>query len=172
MYVMGTKVTITGQPIMTLTFFDLPTLNRLKNMHRKTRAGVTQKLRFEGWLMAYDFKMKCSKALREKLMTNRALLLVKVMPPKEEISDIYNVSVKEVSDGFTDAEVWADDEWAHVPLVIFMFAGIDQDVQWRKKRGTNRRRARMRRTIIEVHELDTLHINGERQILPKGRTRL
>lgn len=172
----GTTVTIDGRPRMILEFFDLITWNKFSTSHPKSRWGIAKKARELGRSLAQDFlnEVFWEPDWDSLHFVNRVLLVIKVYPPREEISDIHNVAIKNTIDGFRDASVWVDDEWAYVPLVVFMWAGIDDNVQYKRKRaykGKVRRAAPMRRTIIEVHELDALIINQGRLLLPKGRER-
>lgn len=176
---MPTIIEITGKPIITLEFFDLMTWNRFSAMHQKTQWNVKANARREGARLAAEAKRRLPKHIRRMLLVNRAFLLVRVLPPKEEVSDTHNVAIKNTIDGFKDAGVWVDDEWSFVPAVMFMFGGIDQDVQWKGGKGwkrsrktgkvTRTRKAPKRRTIIEVHELGQIIINGHSQSLPIGR---
>lgn len=175
----GTTVRIDGKPKMALTFFDLITWNRFSNLHHKSKMGVAAKARAEGMNLAWAFQERMNKNwdwFDDKVMVDRVLLIIKVYPPPtEERSDTHNVCIKNTIDGFSDAKVWEDDEWAYVPLTMFMWAGIDTDPQYKKKRarrGKIRRIAPSRRTVIEVHRLDALIINGQGQTLPAGRERI
>lgn len=202
-YKRGTVIEITGKPTASFTFFDLLSWNRLLNMHFRSKGGAIAKMNKYGYDMAIELQNEMDTSFGTFLV-NRAFVLVKVIPPKEEISDIHNVCLKAIFDGFTSADIWADDEWAHVPFVGIMWAGIDNDVQWRVPkvktktkrgkllRGTDgqillddngkkmrepsrqikTKKARMRRTIIEIHELAAIIINGRSQELPMGRTRV
>lgn len=161
---------------MSLQFFDLITWNRFSKSYPKSQWGIASRARAEGRRLAEEFldNVWWFPTWDSPTYVKRVLVVVKVYPPREEISDIHNIAIKNTIDGFKDAGVWVDDEWAYVPLVIFLWAGIDNNVQYKKKRaykGKRRNAAPMRRTIIEVHELDALYINGARLILPKGRER-
>lgn len=149
-------IEINGDPLASFEFINVPSWNTTVNMHWGRRRASTADWRMEGNHMAHQVKKK--HIFQDLPMVDRALVLVKVYPPFEEISDIHNVNIKAICDGFTDAYLWEDDEWAYVPFVAFMWAGIDE--------------AKKRRTIIEVHELEGVFINGVSQLLPNGRTRL
>ena len=165
-----TTVWIEGHPKATLEFFDIVTWNVFSNKHRLSKATIAAKFRRQGRELARDFMFWSDVELSGRFLVGRALIVVKVLPPREEVSDIPNVCLKHILDGFKDAAIYEDDEWAFVPLVVIMWAGIDTDVQWRKTKTG--RRANKRRTIFEIHELAALVINGESQILPTGRRRL
>lgn len=178
---MPTVVEITGEPVAVFEFFDLPTWNVLSDKHFKTRASIAKKGVEAGASLVQKFRDAMDDWERELLLTNRAFILIKVFPPKEEISDIHNVCVKHILDGFKQGGAFEDDEWAFIPLVMFMWAGIDEDVQWRMPKRKTRtrkgkqvrtRKARMRRTKIEIHELECLVINDESQTLPLGRRQI
>jgi hypothetical protein len=126
-----TNVEITGEPVATFEFFDLITWNVFSNKHYKSKGNIAKKFRLMGHNLATEFKLGLDMWEWDLPLVNRALVVIRVLPPKEEISDIHNVCVKHIFDGFSDAGIWADDEWAHLPLVITVWAGIDQDVQWR-----------------------------------------
>jgi crossover junction endodeoxyribonuclease RusA len=151
-------VTVHGTPVATFEFVGLPSVNTHYGLHFRPKSVATAEWRYEG-------KMKALKLTRNRgweegpLIERRALVVVTVFPPYEEISDIHNVYVKAVLDGFTDAGIWADDEWASVPLVIFAFGGL----------GTGGKKER--RTVIEIYELKEFHYHGSKRLLPKGRTR-
>ena len=151
-----TILEITGTPIASFEFINVPTWNRLLSMNHWKRGTTAKDWRMEGNHLAYQFQK--SQIFTDLHSVDRALILVKVYPPFEEISDIHNVSIKAIADGFTDAGFWKDDEWAYVPVVVFMWAGIAED--------------KKRRTIIEIHELEALIINDESQVLPLGRIKI
>ena len=146
-------VEITGTPVASFEFINLPTWNTLLGQHWRRRSGVTKEWRMEGNHLAWAFQRK--QVFADLHSISRALVVVKVCPPFEEISDIHNISIKAIADGFTDAGLWPDDEWAYVPLVVFMWAGLSED--------------KKRRTTVEIHELEALVLNDESQILPLGR---
>ena len=120
--------------------------------------------------MVSKFKLGLPRDLRHELLVNRAFVLVRVLTPTEGIADVPNLNVKHTFDGFTDAKVWVDDEWPFVPLVLFAWNGMDENPKFRLTK--QKRRMRMRRAIIEVHELEEFVINGQAQVLPKGRKSL
>jgi crossover junction endodeoxyribonuclease RusA len=153
------RVTIHGTPIATFTFIGLPSVNTHYGLHFRPKAVRTAEWRYEAREKALALIQ--NRGWEEgPLIKHRALVVVNVYPPYEEISDTHNVYVKALLDGFTDAGIWVDDEWAWVPLVLFAFGGL----------GTGPKTERM--TLIEIYELKEFHYRGIRQILPKGRTRL
>jgi hypothetical protein len=125
-------------------------------MHFRPRAIATAEWRYEAREKAIEeIGLWDTPAIKK-----RALVIVRVFPPFEEISDIHNVYIKGILDGFTDAGLWADDEWAWVPLVLYAFGGIGTQ-------GVNRNKQRL--TIVDVYELGEFTINGVNHKLPKGR---
>lgn len=152
------KLTITGSPALSIDFVGLPSVNTHYGQHRWAKAQHTAEWRLEAREKAYEHTMWNFDPL-----VRRALVVMNVYPPYEEISDIHNVWVKAILDGFTDAEVWVDDEWAFVPLVLWAWAGISEE------RHANGRKAKL--TRIDVYELDKYIVNGDQQVLPAGRKR-
>lgn len=161
------NLSLNGKPKASFTFWALPSWNTTVNQHYKSRGNSTKKLREEGCALALELRQKLGLKF-SSVLVNRALVVVKIYTPTTGIMDVYNVNIKAVSDGFTDAGIWADDEWATVPVTLFMWAGMDEDKVFRKKR--TKRRA-MTRTVIEIYELGTLKINGDYCPLPLGRKR-
>jgi len=147
-------IKITGKPVASFEFIGLPSWNTTINQHWTRRKASTKEWRMEGNDLAYQFKKREGYLLDIPLI-ERALIVVKIYPPFEEVSDIHNVNIKAVCDGFSDALLFEDDEWSFVPVIVFMWAGIDEGKE--------------RRTIIDVYELDELILNGEGQVLPAGR---
>jgi Endodeoxyribonuclease RusA. len=157
---------VTGSPCFAVEFVGLPSRNKVyKNYHH--RGSVTSKWRTEGREKAADFLegvydgMGLTFMERLEPWVSRALVIVNVHLGNEGIADCHNSDIKAVLDGFSDAMVWADDEWAFVPLVLYAWAGIDV--------GQKRR---VPRVVIEVFELGSFIVNNEARRLPKGRTRL
>jgi hypothetical protein len=154
---MPTDLHITGEALAEFTFDGLPSWNVVMRKHRMQQSSMTKALRLEGKTLAQNFMRKFYPG-REYLIEKRALVVVRVQPPHEGVMDTYNVDIKDVCDGFTDAMVWPDDEWAWLPVTVFMWDGIG-----------NREESR---TVIEVHELGRLVVNGEARPLPRGRERV
>jgi hypothetical protein len=151
-------ITLTGTPVGSFEFTGLPSVNTHYGKHFRPRGIATAEWRYEA-------KYKGIEAMgwdTATLIKRRALVVVRVYPPFEEISDIHNVYIKGILDGFTDAGIWVDDEWAWLPLVWYMWAGIGTHTPGRIK---------TRRTVIDVYELEKLIINGDKHRLPKGRKR-
>lgn len=151
-------VKITGVPVLSLEFENVPSVNWFYNRHFRTRGPITAEWRFEA-------KDKARQELwwGEARPVDRALVVVKVYPFAEEIADLHNVHIKPLLDGLSDAMIWKDDEWAFVPVIIFMWGGASTHVPREKK---------IRRTVIEVYELEHFVFNQKHLTLPKGRTRV
>jgi hypothetical protein len=150
------KLIVTGRPIEIFEFEGLPSVNTHYNMHFRPRSIATKEWRYEAKEKASSF----SYGPDDPLIKTRALCIVWVYPPFEEVSDIHNVHIKPVLDGFTDAGVWHDDEWAWVPATMFAWGGI----------GTQGKRKRISK--FEIYELGSFTVNGTEIRLPKGRKRL
>ncbi len=152
---LGTQVTIAGSPIVSFEFEGLPSVNTHYNKHFRPRSIDTAEWRYEAREKALDWI-----GFREGPIIQRGLVIVKVWPPSEGIMDIHNVHVKPLFDGFSDAKLWVDDEWAFLPLVMTMFAGIGNYTAGQYAK---------RRTVLEIHELRLVNDNGVFAKLPKGR---
>jgi hypothetical protein len=138
----NTILAIHGQPKLSLWFEGLPSMNTYYNMHRFARSAATAEWRYEARQKAYDTTL-----FMDDFLIQRALVVVNVFPPYEEIS----------------AGVWSDDEWAFCPLVMYAWAGIGEQKP---------RQHKVRRTRIDLYELAQYKVRGEAQILPKGRKKL
>jgi hypothetical protein len=147
-----------GDPILSVEFIGLPSVNTHYGQNRWAKSSRTAEWRYEAREKAYEHTL-----WRSDFLVRRALVVINVYPPYEEIMDIHNVWVKGILDGFTDAEVWSDDEWAFVPLVLFAWAGIGEQKP---------RQHKIRRTRVDVYELHSYWVGGVQQLLPKGRKRL
>lgn len=158
------QLTLSGRPIASFEILGLPSVNTHYSKHYKTRATHTKKWR----TLACEMATQEYTAWESKPLIHRALVVVNVWVPHEGVMDIHNVHIKPVLDGFSDAGLWVDDEWAFVPIVIFRWAGVGAELLERK-RG-KKRRTRARRTVIDVYELQLFSISGQYQRLPKGRT--
>lgn len=165
---MASELIINGTPLAEFAFDGLPSWNVVIRKHRMQQSAMTKVLRKEGFTLAQQF-MRRFFAGQEYMLSDlgvkaddgyqaRALVVVKVQPPHEGVLDIYNVDIKDVCDGFTDAMVWPDDEWAWLPVTVFMWAPAVN--------------APESRTTIEIHDLGRVVINGKSQPLPKGRRRV
>lgn len=136
-------------------FIDLPSVNTHYNKHFRPRSISTAEWR-------YDAKTQALECLDwgDIDPIPRAFVLVNVYPPVEEISDVHNAHIKPVLDGFTEAGLWADDDWVSVPFVAYRWAG----------NGEHRpREKRIRKTIFQIYTLDALYMQGQKQVLPKRR---
>lgn len=164
-----TDLIINGEPIMSITFDDVPSWNAVAKMSPKDKMNTTKSWRHQGYIFARQFVMRLRKEVgptANPFLVKRALLVVKVMTARDGEMDVFNKNVKYLTDGFTDAKVWENDDWVHVPIVIFMWGGKDMDIQYKKNAV---RHSAITKTIVEVHELGSLSINWEKQILPAGR---
>lgn len=149
----------TGPCIVSTAHENVPSWNATYK-HWAQKSQVTNEWRTEG-------KNKCLAALGldeddwfllhcEPLIKHRALVIVNVFLPHEGIQDIHNTNIKPILDGYSDAGLWADDEWAWVPVVMYKFAGITPG---------------SRNITISVYELNSFWIGDNRVTLPEGRTR-
>lgn len=155
------KLSIDGTPVVSIEFEGLPTLNSHYGKHWRARSVPTAEWRYEARVKALDV-MGAAAWLADRPFIRRGLVLVDVYPPFEEISDIHNVHIKPILDGFSDANLWADDEWAFVPVVVFRWAGL----------GNHKPRERARRvSIFHIYELEQVSVGGVRVTLPAGRTK-
>lgn len=152
---LGTRITIVGDPVASFEFHGLPSVNTHYGKHFRPRGIDTAEWRYEAKQKALDFV-----GWQDTPVIKRGLVIIKVWPPHEGIMDIHNVHVKPLFDGFTDAGLWIDDEWAFVPTVMTQWAGIGE---------YGPRQYKLRRTVIEVHELVHINYNGVYLNLPKGR---
>lgn len=148
-----------GKKVASMEFIDLPSVNTFYNMYRHNKGRVTAEWRFEAKEKAWD---EMGFEWEFPFIKKRALVVVNVFIPHEGIMDIHNVYIKALLDGMSDAGMWADDEWAWVPLVLFRWAGVTQ---------YEKREKRYRRTVIDVYEVDGLWVDGDMQILPRGRVK-
>lgn len=175
---MKTTLTIEGQPKARFVFKHIPSWNeaiawanqrpsRVRS-HKQARFiynNHTQVWRSKGEAMALRLKDRLRAAGSPSLwawdggyfIRGRALVIVKSVRGTEHKYDIHNPWVKPILDGFSDAGLWRDDEWAYVPVVIFRWA---YDVEGKGKRFE-----------IEVYELDDFIMNGVAQVLPEGRAK-
>lgn len=157
---LATQVHIAGDPVVTFTFYGLPSVNTHYNKHFRPRSIETNEYRLEAreeaqWWMYFQDKL-------EHPVIKRALVVVKIWVPNTGVADIHNEWVKAILDGFTDAGLYQDDEWATMPIVIFMWAGVGE---------FKPRQRRLKRTDIEIHELGLIAQNGIYVKLPKGGRR-
>lgn len=131
-------------------------MNTHYNLHHRPRSIVTGEWRYEAKCKAID-----AIGWDDTPFVNRAMALIKVYTPHEGPMDIHNVHVKPLFDGFSSAGLWVDDEWAFLPLVLTIWTG-----NWAAPKGLNKRV----KTVIEVHELESITYNNMFMTLPKGRT--
>lgn len=173
-----TDITILGRPVARFRFRSLQSWNEIfGGGHWRRGQGASKRWRKLGEEMG--LKWRAAKGLESKRVeiwsTNgkhpkhlghtyeptaiqtRILIVVKVIRGTERRYDIHNVFVKALFDGFSDAGLWYDDEWAYVPMVLFTWA---TDTQGRGKHF-----------LIEIHELNRFEVNGVAQQLPTGEMR-
>jgi hypothetical protein len=146
-----------GEALAEFTFMGLPSWNTILGKHWRSQGRITKEYRTEGATLARSWMNKF-RGGRGPLLAHHILLVAWVYTPGEIVMDIYNIAIKAVGDGFTDANIWPDDEWTVVPVTLFSWAGIESGPE--------------SRTVIEVHELEKFYHNGRARNLPKGRTRL
>lgn len=156
---MGTTIQIDGKPLVSFTFEYLPSWNEHLSaevhaaLHRKSR-WHTAKWRVEGRDLALRFMSECGPRERRFLVQKPGFVWIKIYRATEHIFDVPNVYSKSIFDGFTDANIWPDDEWAFVPYALNSWCALDDKGQ---------------RFEIEVHELNAVYWNGAPQVLPLGR---
>lgn len=157
---MPSVVTLTGEPVFTCWFNVVPSRN-IKSHWRKQMA-ITSEWRYEARVKALTIRgMGEDDGFFAKLdpliNDGPALVVVSVYLPHHGIADIHNIDVKPILDGFSDAGVYEDDEWAYVPLVLFEFKAIVP-----KFKGIK----------IDVYKLASFKVDGSERPLPEGRVRL
>lgn len=164
---MGTKLTIEGEPLVRFLFDYVPSTNEATNKartHWSAGHSDTKKWRAQGEDLARHFIQRALKEGHDPhtfIVQRRAFLWVRVYRAAEwPTYDIHNPYLKPIADGFTDAGIWADDDWPNVPYVMF---------SWMPWDGRLLPNMAQNWFLIEVHELDAVTINGEAQILPMGR---
>jgi hypothetical protein len=159
---MGTTISITGEPLVRFIFDYIPSWNEHLTaevsaaLHRRNR-WHTAKWRIEGRDMALRFMAECGPRERRFLIQKPGLAWIKIYRATENIYDVPNVYSKAIYDGFTDASIWPDDEWAFVPYALNSWTYLDPEDSLGQ------------RFEIEVHELEAIYINGVAQVLPLGR---
>lgn len=151
---MSTAIVIEGQPLAVFTFPQLPSWNTILGKHWRVQGDIAKEQRTEGRLLARSWMNRFGPR-RGVLIDKRVFVVVRVYLKSDALMDIHNVCVKNVLDGFTDSQVWPDDEWAYMPLVLFALGGIDPSNP---------------RIDIEVHSIDKFVMNGKVVPLPdQGR---
>lgn len=151
------SITIMGQPKAVFIFDFIPSWNQVINTaraHWSRGHNQTKEWRATGYNLAHKYMRRFFPG-RKRLIKRTALVIVKVFRGSERVYDIHNVCLKHLADGFTDAGVWKDDDWATVPMVIFMWAENVPMIH--------------QRVEIEIHELDYVYMNGRAMSLPMGR---
>lgn len=153
------RLVLDGDPLAQFTFFGLPSWNSILGKHWRRQGEMTKSVRADGSNLARAWMNKF-RGGRGPLIEHHVLLVAWVFPPHEGVMDIYNVAIKALGDGFTDASVWPDDEWAVIPVTLFAFGGIEGGPE--------------SRTVIDVHRLDNngFVVNGRAMRLPAGRVKL
>jgi Holliday junction resolvase RusA-like endonuclease len=166
------SIVFTGDPLLSISYYSIPSWNDViawSNQrprfaqHDSKASRVILNSHVAKWRKNAEVLARINiESMRNKgfhvdpyLVTKRAVVLIKVVRGTERKYDIPNVWVKAILDGFTDARVWHDDEWAYVPATFSMWwDGSDDPTQ---------------RFVVEVHELDELVLNGRPMTLPTGR---
>lgn len=165
-------LSLDGKPLAQFYIRDLQSWNEVFGKGHWSRKGrVVRRWRSKGYAMALRWRVKnhlpsvqvnrvkdnkvVSSYLEPIAIKTRVLVVVKVVRGTERRYDVHNVFVKALLDGFNDAGLWVDDEWAYVPTVLFTWAADTQ--------------GRGQHFVIEIHELDKYTVNGMAQILPEGR---
>lgn len=151
------QLSLSGSPRFSFEFIGVPSVNTHYNKHFRPRSIETGEWRYEA-------KEKALWALwgqKKRPAVQRALVLVDVWIPHEGVMDIHNVNLKPILDGFSEAGLWTDDEWAFVPIVITRWAGI---------RSYKPREPKKNKILIHVYDLQFFNLRGQYQKLPKGRT--
>ena len=143
---------LSGSPEVSFEFEGLPSVNTHYNKHHHARGVSTAEWRYEAREKAKDYLAQFDPD--ELPLIRRALVVVNVWIPHEGIMDIHNVHIKPILDGFSEAQLWKDDEWAFVPIVMFRWAGIEKG---------------KRITVFDIYELTFFQVRGEYQKLPLGR---
>jgi Holliday junction resolvase RusA-like endonuclease len=156
-----------GKPLATFVFWHVPSWNdviawanqrpRRVKSHAQARYILNshiQEWREKAHKMGLLFKLR-NPVCGTYLIANRALVVVRVIRGTERKYDVHNVWTKAIFDGFSDAGLWPDDEWANVPTVVYTWAFDTKG--WGQ------------RVEIEIHELDSLLVNGVSQTLPLER---
>lgn len=161
------KLQIQGHPVASFEFIGLPSVNTHYGLNRWTKATRTAEWRYEARVSVLTYRGleddDLFLAQMVPIIQKRALVVVWVFPPYEEISDIHNIYIKAVLDGFSDAGLWQDDEWASVPLVLYAFGGIgEQKPRTQKKRLTR----------FDIYEIGMFTVRDKIHNLPRGRKRL
>lgn len=148
------QLTLSGRPVASFEFRSVPSVNTHYNKHHHARSISTAEWRYEAREEALKVIRSMGKRPEDLPLVQRALVVVNVWIPHEGIMDIHNVHIKPLLDGFSEAQLWKDDEWAFVPLVLFRWAGV---------------LPKEKLTTIDVYELQLFQVQGEYQLLPKGR---
>lgn len=150
-------ISIDGTPAARFEFISVPSWNTAYS-HWKKKAEAVRSLRKEACVVGQVFMRSLGLPALSRPLVDRAMIIVSVYTQHEGVMDIHNVNVKPILDGLVDAGVITDDDWAFLPVVIFRWAGVDDNKQ--------------RRTVVEVYSLEALIINDESQVLPLGRRRV
>jgi hypothetical protein len=156
---MSTRLTIEGQAraVFSFPWTDLKSWNDLVYLHKFAYLRFAQAQTQMGAELALAFMNQVFKARRTQvyLVEHKALVVVKIYLTNDgKVFDVTNPCIKHIQDGFTQQRIFPDDEWAFLPVTVFMFAGFDKANP---------------RFEIEIHQLETLVINGKAQALPLGR---
>lgn len=170
---MPTDITLTGKPLAQFYIRGLQSWNEVFGKgHWRNKQRAVKRWRNAGESMGlkwrerngYKSTLVVRRDVKGKLLGHtyhpvvaqtRVLVVVRVVRGTEHKYDVHNVFVKALLDGFSDAGLWTDDEWAYVPMVLFTWA---KDVRNMGKHF-----------VVEIHELGRFVVNHAAQTLPEGR---
>jgi len=155
-----TTIRIDGKPLARFVFDHLPSVNEAINEargHWSKGHKHTKIWRAAGEDAARIFLQSIGKSDRTWLIQRRAFMWVRVYRANDTVYDVTNPYTKALQDGFTDAGIWADDDWPNLPYALFSwnmweFGGPAKNL-----------------FVVEIHELDAVYIDGVAQALPLGR---
>lgn len=125
-----TTLKILGQPVLVLTFPFLPSWNTAigkARAHWSKGKAHTDDLKDEGHTVCRSSLNKLFPGWRRPFFKpdERVLVVCKIWRRDDTTYDVHNLYTKALFDGFTSAGLWADDDWSSVPVVVYMFAGVD-----------------------------------------------
>ena len=168
---MSTIVRVEGEPLLRVYVEGLPSWN--KNFrHWTDKAQNTRSWRSMGARLAHNAKMGLTRRwpikTKRDFVVKTGMMINRIFPPHEGEMDVFNVNIKAVTDGFTDASIWPNDEWAYIPLVMFMWGGSFSKARYH----SGKKWVGLSTTEIGIYELRAVFLNGVEQNLPDGRERI
>jgi hypothetical protein len=157
------ELIIKGGPIAVFEFDYIPSWNEAIDAARgrgwKRGRGHTKKWRRIGEKLAQDWQSWAMLEVPRQFLVNRALVIVKSFRPTDNLFDVHNVYTKAVFDGFSDANIWRDDNYRHVPWVLYGFMPQDEiEMAIMGKAFT-----------IEIYTLDRVLLDGVDRTPPEWR---